>query len=89
MEEPLNVSERSVKSASGYRPACPTCRSTHLLIKGATGLFERMAIFFTRKRKYKCALCGHDFRAHQRRRTTAGNRDTTTPVERQDVERQE
>jgi hypothetical protein len=68
IEQPLQEGEHSVKSTGGgYRPTCPTRKSTHLLTKGATGLYEHMAIFFTMKRKYKCVLCGYNFRAGQRR----------------------
>jgi hypothetical protein len=89
MEKPPHVSERSVKPADrplvspgmGYRPECPTCASTHLLTKGAKGFSEHMAIFFTRKRKYRCLLCGHNFRAHPRDKAPRVSQPAAMPEE--------
>src|SRR5579863_10379129 len=50
---------------------CRHCCCDHLWIKQAAG-FERLLIFFTRRRKYLCQRCGKVFRAPDRRRS---NRD--------------
>jgi hypothetical protein len=46
---------------------CPKCGSTHLKIKQARGL-ERILMFWTGKRKYRCHNCFNLFRATDRRR---------------------
>jgi hypothetical protein len=46
---------------------CLKCRSTRLRIRRVTGI-ERIAAFFTQKRKYVCGDCGFSFRAIDRRR---------------------
>jgi hypothetical protein len=50
-----------------HQLTCPKCRSTELLIRQAKGL-ERLRIFFTGLRTFKCPDCYHDFRASDRRR---------------------
>ncbi len=45
---------------------CLKCRSARLRIRRITGI-ERIAVFFTQKRKYLCADCGFSFRAVDRR----------------------
>ncbi len=47
---------------------CPKCGSTHLKIKQAKG-FERILMWWTGKRKYRCHNCFILFRAPDRRRT--------------------
>jgi DNA-directed RNA polymerase subunit RPC12/RpoP len=46
---------------------CPGCGSDRLEIRQRTG-FERMMAHFTPKRKYRCLICRHRFRALDRRR---------------------
>jgi len=48
------------------RLQCPKCRSEHLAIKAATG-FERVMVFLTRLRTFRCRDCFFDFRAQDRR----------------------
>jgi hypothetical protein len=45
---------------------CKMCGSDRLTIRQRTG-FERIALFFTKKRKYRCLICRHAFRAVDRR----------------------
>ena len=47
---------------------CPKCGSTHLKIKQARGI-ERIMMFWTGKRKYRCHNCFNLFRAQDRRRS--------------------
>lgn len=54
-------------SKKGYNAMCLKCRSTRLMIRRLTGL-ERIAAFFTQKRKYLCGDCGFSFRVTDRRR---------------------
>jgi len=49
------------------RDCCPTCRSENLLIKALIPS-ERLMIFLTGKRKYRCKDCGMGFRMPDRRR---------------------
>jgi transposase-like protein len=51
---------------------CPKCRSTELLIRQAKG-FERLRIFLTGLRTFKCPDCYHDFRAPDRRQAPRMN----------------
>lgn len=46
---------------------CVKCRSAELSIRRVTGI-ERIAVFFTQKRKFVCRDCGFTFRAIDRRR---------------------
>jgi DNA-directed RNA polymerase subunit RPC12/RpoP len=50
---------------------CPKCRSTLLMIRHKTGL-ERLRVFFTGLREYRCRDCDQRFRAADRRQV---NRD--------------
>src|SRR5580700_6010524 len=45
----------------GNNAMCLKCRSTRLRIRRVTGI-ERIAAFFTQKRKYVCGDCGFSFR---------------------------
>ena len=47
---------------------CPKCGSTRLKIKQAKGI-ERILMFWTGKRKYRCHNCFNLFRAQDRRRS--------------------
>lgn len=47
---------------------CPRCGSGHLRIRLRTG-FERLVVFLTNKRKYRCEICEHIFRMPDRRTT--------------------
>ena len=46
---------------------CPKCRSTLLMIRQKTGL-ERVRVFLTGMREYRCRDCDQKFRAPDRRR---------------------
>ena len=46
---------------------CPRCQSNALMVRDASG-WERIAIWFTGKRKYRCLLCYTSFRAPDRRK---------------------
>ena len=48
---------------------CPHCRSDRLRIRQLTGL-ERLMVFFTRMRKYRCRDCHLSFRLADRRSTS-------------------
>ena len=61
---------------------CPKCRSTLLMIRHKTGL-ERLRVFFSGLREYRCRDCDHRFRAPDRRKTPRENSayaDKPTPV---------
>lgn len=45
---------------------CPRCRSEHLGIKQVEGV-ERLMVFLTKLRMYRCRDCYFDFRAPDRR----------------------
>ena len=45
---------------------CPKCRSNYLMIRNNTG-FERLLIFLTGLREYRCRDCDQKFRAPDRR----------------------
>lgn len=47
---------------------CPKCRSNVLMIRHNTG-FERLRVFFSGLREYRCGDCDQRFRAPDRRRT--------------------
>jgi DNA-directed RNA polymerase subunit RPC12/RpoP len=47
---------------------CTMCGSDRLAIRQRTG-FERVMVYLTQMRKYRCLLCRHTFRAEDRRRT--------------------
>ncbi len=47
---------------------CPRCYSQNLKIKMAKG-WERIMVFLTDQRRYRCLECGKAFRAVDRRRT--------------------
>jgi DNA-directed RNA polymerase subunit RPC12/RpoP len=47
---------------------CPKCRSREIMIKRKTGM-ERIKVFWTGLREYKCRACDEVFRAEDRRRT--------------------
>lgn len=47
---------------------CPHCRSDYLKIKKCEGM-ERVLVFLTGKRKYRCMGCTHVFREFDRRRS--------------------
>ena len=49
------------------RNCCPVCRSENLLIKALVPS-EKLMIFLTGKRKYRCKDCGSGFRMPDRRR---------------------
>lgn len=51
---------------------CPKCRSTLLMIRHKTGL-ERLRIFFTGLREYRCRDCDQRFRAPDRRKAPREN----------------
>jgi DNA-directed RNA polymerase subunit RPC12/RpoP len=51
----------------GSRLRCPSCKSPHLVIRDVKGITEHLAIFFTRRRKYRCEICGRVFRGSDRR----------------------
>ena len=40
---------------------CPRCDSSDLFLKQSRGL-ERIIVFLTSKRRYRCAACGQHFR---------------------------
>ena len=46
---------------------CPNCRSEYLMIRRRTG-WERVMIWATSLRKYRCRDCARVFRAPDRRR---------------------
>jgi transposase-like protein len=65
---------------------CPRCRSNRLKIKQPSGL-ERLLMFLSGKRKYRCRDCDHSFRMPDRRRfpraeapTTDGANSTTRAI---------
>jgi transposase-like protein len=59
---------------------CPKCGSTHVKIKQAKGV-ERILMFWTGKRKYRCQNCFNLFRDRDRRRTYRSEESKTpTPV---------
>jgi hypothetical protein len=49
-----------------FRNCCPACRSENLLIKALIPT-EKLMIFLTGKRKYRCKDCGTGFRMMDRR----------------------
>ena len=58
----VTINDMSSKSLT-----CKMCGSDRLTIRQPTG-FERIALFFTKKRKYRCLICKHAFRAMDRRK---------------------
>jgi len=46
---------------------CPNCASDRLEIRQRSGL-ERLMMYFTPRRKYRCLICRYKFRAMDRRR---------------------
>jgi len=50
----------------GKTLTCKMCGSDRLSIRQRNGL-ERIALLFTNKRKYRCLICKHTFRAIDRR----------------------
>jgi DNA-directed RNA polymerase subunit RPC12/RpoP len=48
---------------------CPKCHSNFLMIRNNTG-FERLLIFLTGLREYRCRDCDQKFRAPDRRLTS-------------------
>jgi transposase-like protein len=58
---------------------CPRCRSGHLAIKQVTG-FERVMVFLTKLRMFRCRDCYFDFRAPDRRRTAREKEDESMVI---------
>jgi hypothetical protein len=55
-----------LNARSHPRLSCTMCGSDQLATRSHTGL-ERLMVFLTRKRKYRCLICKHKFRAVDRR----------------------
>jgi hypothetical protein len=51
-----------------YLDMCPKCGSDHLRIRNLEG-FERLMVWYTGLRKYRCRECDCKFRAMDRRQT--------------------
>lgn len=54
---------------------CPQCRSSRLKIRQLEGL-ERIIVFVTKLRKYRCRDCDFSFRAPDRRQLPRENPGT-------------
>jgi transposase-like protein len=54
--------------------ACPRCASNHLAIKNLS-VFERIMVFLTGKRRYRCWSCDFGFRAPERRKSSPQERN--------------
>ena len=59
---------------------CPRCLSEHLTIRKIER-FERIIVFFTGKRRYRCRDCDLGFRAQDRRKSPPEERDSFKPTQ--------
>jgi hypothetical protein len=55
------------RASTYYLGMCPKCGSDHLRIRNLEG-WERLMVWFTGLRKYRCRECDWKFRAADRRR---------------------
>ena len=60
---------------------CPECRSHELMIRLPGGV-ERLKIWFTQKREYRCVACQLVFRAADRRRYERATEKDSVPFTR-------
>lgn len=61
-----------MQSDVGAWPKCPRCGTGDDLIMGRKEGFERIMVFLTGKRKYRCPRCSGSFRAPDHRVSQKG-----------------